>query len=158
MNSVNNTKGIYVAVRYSANSKSKLAEFMTKFDIPNRISVDKLHTTLIYSRLYDDVVVNDNVFYIAKPKKFEIWPTQNGNNALVLKLTSPELVDRHNYLMKNYNLTYDYDEYKPHITLSYNVPTEYNMLPLIDAIDELGYLNIFEEYKEDLVLDWADTA
>jgi hypothetical protein len=73
---------------------------------------------------------------------------------LVLKLDSPEMVERHNFLMGKHEGTYDYPSYNPHVTMSYD----------IDGVDTsaldasgIGELSFDEEYGEDLDLEWSDS-
>jgi len=93
---------------------------------------------------------------IGKGKGFEVWdsqPDDDGHVAkcLVMCYDCPELVKRHEELMEEHGATYDFDDYKPHITFSYDVadmnPKD---LPKFD-----GKIEIVEEYGEDLNLDWA---
>jgi 2'-5' RNA ligase len=56
--------------------------------------------------------------------------------------------------MKKHDATYDFPEYKPHITLSYDIGDldEKNLPDIGKYVDEIG---IDEEYGEDLDLNWA---
>jgi hypothetical protein len=143
--------GVYVAVNYSVETLKEIKNIMDIHNIPNPLEVDKIHTTLIYSKVYDDVDILQNCRYPSFATGYEIWKTQGGKNALVLKLHSPSLVERHQYLMGKYNLTYDYDEYKPHITLSYDVPEDYDYTKLSLPL----FIMANREYMEDLVDDWS---
>ena len=82
---------------------------------------------------------------------YDIFSVQSGENVLVMKLISQELQDRHNYLMETYGATYDFPEYKPHVTLSYNYSdkTAVGISPFTNKII-LGM-----EYVEDLDLKWG---
>ena len=45
----------------------------------------------------------------------------DNKNILVLLLDAPSLVDRHNQIMNDHKGSYDYPEYIPHVTISYDV-------------------------------------
>jgi len=71
----------------------------------------------------------------------------------VLTYDCPELIDRHNALMKEHGATFDYDEFKPHVTLSYDVGREFDTKKL--PVADIGDINVIDEYSEELNLDWA---
>lgn len=127
---------------------------MSKFNIPNLLAADKIRTTIIYSKTYDNIKTAE--YKVMKPvaiiDSIEIWKTQGGKSALVAKLDAPDLSIRHNWLMKNHNLTYDYDEYEPHITLSYDVPDDFVVPKIMTEIR----LIVDHEYQEDLIEGWGD--
>lgn len=151
--------GTYAGVRFKPKTIKAIKAFIKDNEIPNPIRTEKIHTTLLYSKKHlpdfeprgklDDMMVG-------KPSGFEKWPSQpddEGNVAmcLVLKYDCPDLVARHKDLMKEHDAHYDFDEYKPHITFSYDVASlQCKDLPKFDADIE-----IVEEYGEDLNLDWA---
>ena len=148
-------KGIYVAVKYKESAKKQIEDFITKNNIKNPVDVDKLHSTIIYSTKYDNIVeLGDMMQVPVEIFKFEVWKTQGGKSALVGKLFAPALIKRHLELMSNHDLTYDYPEYKPHITISYDVGDDFDV-NMLDASD-IGKMYTAYEYKEDLELDWAE--
>jgi len=57
----------------------------------------------------------------AYPKGYHIFEGRNGKKILVLLLDSEDAVNRHQVLMKQHESTYDFPEYKPYITLSYDI-------------------------------------
>jgi 2'-5' RNA ligase len=149
-------KGLYVAVRPKSN------EVINK--LKNTLNIDNnhedYHVTVIYSRTYDELEVIPQKEYQAKLKQLHLF----GDDFLVVMLDCPELVDRHKQLMKNYDLTYDCDEYIPHITLSYNAQKEcskefldkINSGVLVNDFDGLeAHLTLSDEYQEDLNLDYG---
>lgn len=150
--------GLYMAVKYTESSKELIKQIIMKScNIPNCLDVDKIHTTLIYSRT--NASVHTNTFDFSRPVAtiidYEIWKTQSGENALVAKLDCNYLTDRHKQIMSdNPHLTYDYDEYKPHITISYNVPADFD----IKVLPKNVFLVIDHEYQEELKLDWAKSS
>lgn len=152
-------KGTYAAVKFSDQTKGNIADYMAANDIPNPLPIDKMHTTLLYSRKYlpdyEPAGKYSNPM-VGTPEQFEVWessPDEDGNRSmcLVLKFKCPELEARHEHLMKEHGATYDYDEYKTHITFSYNVgDMKVDNLPKFESDIE-----VVSEYGEDLNLSWA---
>ena len=148
------SKGVYVAVKYKDSAKEQIDNFIKTNNIKNPVRTDSLHSTIIYSTKYDNIVeLGDMMQVPVEIFKFEVWKTQDGKSALVGKLFAPDLIKRHLELMSNHDLTYDYPEYKPHITISYDVGDDFD-INLLQASD-IGKLYTAYEYKEDLELDWA---
>ncbi len=145
--------GSYVAVKYDDESRDKLYEFAEKLNLPNLLPKSKYHTTLIYSRKYNPDVKEDQSLYPLKikGKELHVLDTQDNKRALVMKFDSPELVERHNFLMSEYQLQYDYDEYIPHITLSYDIGDMD-----VDFSGKFPIMTVTEEYVEDLIFDWQN--
>lgn len=151
--------GTYAGARFSAVSKDAIKSYIDKNNIPNSPNLDSLHTTILYSRKFLPEFKAKGPYdpsIKATPTGFESWPSQpdeNGHrkNCLVLTFDAPDLVNRHESLMKTHDAAYDFDEYKPHVTLSYDVgdrdPTK-----LPEFTEEL---EMTEEYGEDLNTDWA---
>jgi 2'-5' RNA ligase len=80
------------------------------------------HTTLLYSRdgNAEDLKPLPKLSYTAEIKNLELWTEHEV--ALVATLSCPALVKRHEYLMgANPKLKWDYPEYKPHITICYDL-------------------------------------
>lgn len=156
----NNNKGTYAAMRFSLASALALQKFCQKFKVPNCLKLADYHSTLLYSRNYlPDYTPAGRLDppMIALPKNLEIWESpanafkKEATNCLVLRINCPELVDRFEYLMNNHDATYDYDEYKPHVTLSYDVGDF--SLDGIDCCKEIPELELVVEYSETLDLD-----
>ena len=125
-------------------------------NIPSTLTKDDIHSTVIYSRKYTDISINDiEDLGSAEPLKFHIFETQEDKRALVILLKSEYLENRHKDLMKEHNLTYDFKEYLPHLTLSYDIG-DYDISKL-DIKDLPKHLTINTEYKEDLDLDKSYT-
>lgn len=139
--------GLYIAIRYVQKSSSLIKNYILN-NIPNPIEVKDLHTTIIYSTKWDDVPVNDWELYPAYIERYEIWENDNfyKSNILVAILDSDKIVARHEYLMKNYNLDFGHGEFIPHITLSSNIPKDFDIsiLPKFSVVgsDEYSVNNL----------------
>jgi 2'-5' RNA ligase len=150
--------GSYVAEEFDAESADKLYEFAKSLDVENLVPKEKYHITLIYSKKslptsFKVKPLSERNPVIVEPKGLNIFQTQEGNNCLVVEFFTPDLVKRHESLMSKYNLTYDFDSYIPHVSISYNcgdyeIPDDVNF----KSIKELKVVN---EYHEPLNLDWT---
>ena len=74
----------------------------------------------------------------------------------MLKYTCPELNVRHAYLMEKHSATYDFSDFMPHITLSYDI-CDLNIATLPNIHDYLDTVVIVNEYSRELILDWASS-
>ena len=149
-------KGVYLAVKYTQSNAEDLMLYIKDNNIPSTLTKDDIHSTVIYSRKYADISINDiEDLGSAEPLKFHIFETQEDKRALVILLKSEYLENRHKDLMKEHNLTYDFKEYLPHITLSYDIG-DYDISKL-DIKDLPKHLTINTEYKEDLDLNKSYT-
>ncbi len=143
-------KGLYVAAKFSESTLDALENLQRELKIPNPVPRDKLHSTIVYSRVYVPYKVASGSFEIANSGSFTIFETQDGSRALVLELESDYLTARHNYA-KALGASYDFPDYRPHITMSYDVgPISFNGTFNIPIV-------LDREYSEELNLDWKDT-
>lgn len=153
-------KGTYAGVSFDEETLKKITNFIKENKIPNAVPADKLHTTLLYSRKYlPDYKAQGEIDppYVGTPKEFDVWESQEDNNGektkcLVLKYSCKELEKRHEYLMDEHDATYDFDQYRPHITFSYNIG-DLDVSELDPS--SIGDIVIVKEYQEDLNLNWA---
>lgn len=145
------SKGTYAGVHLNDNSRDILYKFVEEMNIPKPLSKDKYHVTLLYSRKehpeYEPINYIHHSESLVHTKGFEIF----NNRILVLKLDAPQLNLRHKRLMELHEATYDYDEYVPHITLSYDVGSNFDISTLDDYHTSLGLTG---EYKEEINLDY----
>lgn len=153
------TKGTYAAVHFNKDTIDGIKKYIKENNIPNHTKFDKMHTTLLYSKKYCpdyEPMGKYDTPMVGKYKEFDVWdsqPDDDGNIAkcLVMCYDCSELTKRHNELMKEHSAVYDFDEYKSHITFSYDIgDMNIKDLPKFD-----GKIEIVEEYGEDLNLDWA---
>lgn len=109
--------GTYVCANLNKQSKKALDYFVTEAQIPNPADPKQYHTTIIYSRKGVPNVSEYafNTPFTAKPKEWKIFGT-----CLVLVVESDQLTKMHEDIMDKYGATYDYDDYTPHVTVSYN--------------------------------------
>lgn len=153
-------KGTYAGVRFDKDTTKRIKAYAVENQIPDRLESRKLHSTLLYSKTYlpnYEATGNFDSPFVGKPKSFDVWESQpdddgKTSNCLVLQYDCQDLCDRHSTLMDEHEAQYDFDEYKPHVTLSYNIGD-------LDTSklnpEDIGDLNIVSEYQEDLNIGWA---
>lgn len=160
LSEIANKPGTYAGVRFDDDSTNRLAEFQSKLKIPNAISPKKFHVTLLHSKKHLPNYKPQgkiNPPYKGTPSKLVVWKTQpdeegETSNCLVLQFDCPELVKRHKALMDEHGAQFDYNKFEPHVTLSYSIGD----LDIKDAnLDDIGSLNMVEEYHQPLDLSWA---
>ena len=141
--------GTYAAVRPSKEDGDKIQKFMGLHNIPNPEPTDKLHATLLYSRKHlPDYEPDTTLVHDAKIDSLEVWNTKSGKNCLVAKITSPSLANRYTKLMVEHGATAEYSEFKPHISLSYDIGN-FDISKL--KVSQLPKsLKMTDEYKEAL--------
>lgn len=139
--------GTYAGVRFDKRTVKSLEKYVKDNDIPN--ANDNWHTTLLYSRKHLPNYVPKEKYKPAMegtPMALEVWPTQSGKNCLVINYSCSQLYQQHHKLMMKHGATYDFDEYKPHITLSYDVgDLDVDKLPQYK-----NKIKIVGEYREEL--------
>jgi len=150
--------GLYAAVNFSDDTINRILRYCKNANIPNVLNSDEIHCTLAYSKT--DVPSFEPlkaVLEIAKPIGFEVWPSSpntlkdNIKYCIVMKIESEYLQNRFKHIM-SLGATYDYDFYKPHISLSYDVPKDFDVLKL-PSLSEIGNIEIISEYTESLNFD-----
>lgn len=147
--------GTYAGVHFSKKTRDNIIDYVEKHNIPNLTDVDDLHTTLLYSRKHLPNYVAAGRYetpLIGKPLSWKTWKTQEGKTCLVLPFECKELYQRHKDLMKEHKATWDYDDYKPHITLSYDIGDDFDT----DTLPHFSKpIEITEEYSTPLDLNWT---
>lgn len=150
---VEDRSGIYIAVRYSNNTEKALLDIQNKYNLPN-VNTD-FHTTLIYSRIGsipmpEDYDLSKHTDLVETDVRSEIWDTKDGRT-LVLLFPHVYLEEKHKMLIDKYKYNFDYDKYKPHITLSYDIGD------LDISINEQIPMEIMNGYYEPLNENYIDT-
>ena len=155
--------GTYAGVRFDPDTIKTIKEYIKENGIPNGVPSKKMHSTLLYSKKHcPDYVAQGDIDppYVATPKGFDVWPSQPDDdgkvkNCLVMEFDCPDLAARHKALMDEHKASYDFPDYKTHVTLSYDIgDMKAGDLPGIEK--DLKELKIVKEYQEDLVVDWAN--
>ena len=151
--------GTFVGARFSDKSCDILLDIMKQLGLENPTEREDLHTTVMYTlkSIPDFAEDNPEPVTFDPPKsatidRFQVFPSQDGDNALVLVLKSKYLSDRHNEIIDTYGAEYTHDEYHPHVTLAYS-PDEFDV-DNWDITDYAGDLELITEYNSPLDPDW----
>lgn len=143
-----NKQGTYVGVRFSSDSLDKIKSIQDKLKLYKPVPLEKLHSTVVFSR--EKVPYNVETRPAkATTGKLDVFATATGKRALVMHLDSEYLTNRHEY-GKVLGATWDYPDYNPHVTLSYDIGAR-NIKDIIEPVE----LDIETEYLEDLDLEWS---
>lgn len=144
--------GTYVGVKFDSDTIDTIINLTELLNIPNPINKDEIHMTIMYSRKFlPNYKPLGNIDENSKPIGFHIFDTFDNKRALVLKLDCNWAVSRHKTLMTEHDALYDYPEFIPHITLSYDIGDI--MIPKNKYLPNTIF-KINKEYSEDLKLEW----
>ena len=113
--------GTYAALRLSSETIAALDDFCLQHNIPNK--VDEYHSTIMYSRKsHPDFEAFTDREYFGTPINFGVFlDREHDTKCLVLKYSSLEIEKRHYNIRNDYEATYDFETFEPHITLSYDI-------------------------------------
>ena len=144
--------GLYVAAFFHEDTNNAITKYLKDNNIPNPIPSPGFHTTIVHSKVPVNFEPNHSVdvtvdLYSAS---LECWDLRDGKRALVLHYFTPYLQLRFDQAMEA-GATYDFDEYKQHVTLSYDVGQDFDHTSLPHPTFELS---IVGEYGEDIELTY----
>jgi len=146
--------GTYAGVRFWGEDVKKLEAFVAENNIPNPLPSEDYHSTLLFSKVPVPDYEPHGLYKMsltAMPIDVKLWG-EDEEKALVIILDCPQLVKRHEYLMKKHpEATWDHPEFIPHVTLSYDAG-DFDISKL--NVKDIGMLSIVEEYSDDIVPDW----
>jgi 2'-5' RNA ligase len=153
-------KGIYISLSLNKQSKQNIKEYLLKQNIKE--SFDDFHCTIIYSKkeFSGNIITDFSPIIVNSTKLGRFINKEKEENVVVLHLEEDKINSLHNFYMKNYDFKYDFDEYKPHMTLSYfgdeidfsklediTFPLEFDSLVIEeindDYVDEIKKINSF---------------
>jgi 2'-5' RNA ligase len=115
--------GTYVALEMSESSMDLLDHFVeANLGLTERVTKNSYHITVIYSRtpVPDAEKLSREYSVKADAVGYEMFETKDGGKCLVLRVESAEARALNNTLGAM-GATSDYDSYKPHVTLAYNI-------------------------------------
>ncbi len=143
-------KGLYTYRKLNTHSLEYLYDWMNENRIPNRIPSDKLHCTVVCSESSLPNYSIDPLAVLINPATFKI---ELMNEALTLSFESVPLKNQW-LLAKNLGASFKYPSYRPHISLSYAVPLQYDYSQL-----KPPYIPLIldPEISGELVKDWKKT-
>ncbi len=119
--------GTYVSMDLSDGCKDILDHFVeNNLGLTERVDKSTYHITVIYSRTPVPSAEQYKGYGSDQPARvtgYEVFPTKNDGKCLVLRLECPfaELLNKQ---LTAEGATSDYDTYKPHMTIAYNIQQE----------------------------------
>jgi len=148
-------KGSYAAVTFCPETVKAIEAFQYDNEIPNPLNPDDFHSTVMFSRDYipNFEVLEGPLDWQGRFEKFTVFPSDD-TEALVLVYECHELKERWQKIMDEYDATWDYEQFIPHVTLSNDIEgLDIDKLPAYKVP-----ITIVAEYNEDLDLsvNWAD--
>lgn len=143
--------GTYFGVVPDEEGMEKVKDLIKKLKLKSPIEEEKIHVTLMYSEDKGNPLIppSSDLVYEAKPVSFALFGPEK--NCLVVKLESADLQARHNELLAN-GFIHSYDDYSPHITLSYDYDGE---LPDSEKLKDLGMITFSNEYTQAIEDNWS---
>lgn len=116
--------GTYVALQMSQESQDLLDNFVANnLGLDERVSKNSYHITVIYSRTPVPSAEQYSGYGNGQPARvmgYELFPTKSDGQCLVMRVECPfaELLNKQ---LTADGATSDYDSYKPHVTIAYNI-------------------------------------
>ena len=106
--------GIYVSVTPDEESEKQIKKIAKKLKIKD---YDNYHVTLAHSKVGDTSSIPYSFDYSAECVEFDLFG--ENEDTLVIRLKSEDLETRHANL-RNKGYIYDFNEYRPHVTICEN--------------------------------------
>lgn len=153
-------RGTYYGARPTKKTAEAILDFLSDNRIVNPITEELLHCTVCYSRVWcgEKHLGDLDPHWNGQFEAHNVWSSapkedEDTSNCLTLSFKCPEMHDRHHHLRRN-GATHDFPDFKPHLTLSYDVGQEFevNELPHFD-----GPLAFHQEYSEPINLSFVKT-
>lgn len=152
-------KGTYVACKYSKESTDLLYHWANIWNVPNQVPEKDLHSTILYSRvpLATCDYVNHDYHSMAQlgwrflPTEVKALASKSGPRALILLIEASELQTLHKEFLSK-GATHDYPSLMTHVTISYNLPEDFDVTKMVPPP---VYLIPTKIYTEPLDCDWT---
>lgn len=151
------TSGCYVSCDYDHSTGEKLLDWCVKSLIPKPLHPDKYHSTILYSRApvpkADEIIKGQGPWELPVVG-FKLFDSVEDISArsLVILLKAPQLEKLHKDLLAAGG-THDYDEFIPHLTVTYFAPRTFDLQAL--SVPDFK-LKIKSLKVEPLNLNWKD--
>lgn len=153
-------RGTYYGAKLTKDTCESILDFVSDNKVPNPLEEKLLHVTVIYSRVWCGARALGDLdpHWDGHFETFNVWPTspkedEEPTSCLTLGFVCPEMHERHLNL-RTEGASHDFADFKPHITLSYDVGDEYDHILLPHY---LGPLKFHHEYSEPLNLQFVKT-
>jgi 2'-5' RNA ligase len=112
------SNGTYASLELSKESKDKLYQHIKQY-VAEGVDPDSYHCTLCYSKIPvpQASLLTPTLPIEAEPESYEVFPTKDGKSCLVLRIKCQTAQAIHQQL-RMMGASYDFPEYKAHITLA----------------------------------------
>jgi len=145
--------GTYIAVDYMQETTDKIFDICSNIKLNETAKIyqkSDYHTTLIYDKTSAYIPVKRKLSgkLSGKTLIFSNLNLELFKDYLVITFDSEELAKRHKELRKIYGFKYDYDVYRPHISIA-NEVTTFSKIYLPDTLE----IQISQEYSEPIKED-----
>jgi hypothetical protein len=148
----------YIGGLFTYGDAIRIEEFCEKNKIPNHLTKEQFHVTLIQSETEFTAVNQYLMFLDITFDKYVIWKTkmdENGKqkNCLVVLLHSDKISDLHDRMLKKYNAI-EKHKYSIHVTLSYDIGDNFDITTLqkMNTEEALGIDYLFYEKSNDTLV------
>ena len=122
-------EGVYGSFKLTEDSTKKLSEWIKDNNVIEPVEDEDFHITTTYSKVdpEQEIIPSEKNNIRLDHKEFSI---ATYGLALVIEVESKDLETIHKSAIDS-GASYDYETYKPHITISYNAEANENIIPLI---------------------------
>jgi len=144
--------GVFSSVDLDPTGLKKLQKYLKDIGI-QMLPLNKAHITVIYSRTRpQEEPKSFKIDGYVTPKSFGFFGkgTAKEPYVLVLEVESPELKKAHLKMRKDYRLTPTYPEYKPHLTLTYDINRVLPGIKNLKPSQKQTIINIFNKMIPEL--------
>jgi len=149
-----NNKGTFVGAKLSSKSAQTVAAWAKKNNIPNPTQPKDMHVTILHSeKTFNWDCDQYNPALQIDPTTYHFDKFGSNNDILILAFNSRELEARHDKGMTEHDLTWDFPNYIPHLTIS-NDAKDVDLSKLEMPIFPLYLVG---EYKKDFDPEWKDS-
>jgi 2'-5' RNA ligase len=119
--------GTYVSFEMTQESKDLLDHFVEmNLGLTERVDKKTYHITVIYSRTpvpAAEKFKETGAQMSARAEAYEVFPTKSDGKCLVMRMVCPAAAGL-NATLTGLGATSSYGEYKPHVTIAYNITQE----------------------------------
>jgi hypothetical protein len=144
--------GVYVEVELESTGLEKIWKYMRQIGI-QPMPINKAHVTVMYSKSRPTsepkaIQINGSV----RPKSFGIFGkgTKESPYAFVIEMDSPELQKLHMEYRRKYGLKPTYPEYKPHLSITYDIERIMPGLKKLNNKQKQTLINVFNKMLPEL--------
>lgn len=148
-----NSTGTYAKLVPTNKTRDRISEILGQLCI-EATPADKLHTTIIYSRNQCPYAESLSPMFpiSAKATGFALFGDNPESKCLVMLLDCVEAEELH-FLCRENGASHDYNEYEPHITLSYGYTRDH--VPGDELLEYFNHIEFDKFIVEPLEEDWS---